>query len=151
MHISTTSVYLPLLTHGRDKRLALALAINLASWRLGSVVNFILVPRLVNIHGVVAAGWMGAVLALGVLTLSACYLLSIQGSEGTETDDGGEGRERGVGILASLSKFPWIFWQLGIICFLGYGSINTFQNSAQRFLAFTFYSGDQASAGSATR
>lgn len=118
---------------------------------VSSVVNSTLVPRLVNIRGVVAAGWMGTVLALGVSTLSAYYLLSIQGSECTKTDDGGEGREREVGILASLSKFPWIFWQLGIICFLGYGSINTFQNSAQRFLAFMFYSGDQASAGSATR
>ena len=53
---------------------------NLASWRLGSVTNSILVPRLAKVHGVVAAGWMGTVLALGVSILSATYLMSIKDS-----------------------------------------------------------------------
>lgn len=132
----------------------MALAINLSSWRLGSVTDSILIPRLAKVHGVVAAGWMGTVLALGVSVLSASYLVSIRDSVCTETnDDEGdvEGRERNVSTLAIFSKCPWIFWQLGIIGMLGYGSINTFTNSAQRFLAFTFYGGDQRAAGSATR
>src|SRR5699024_1641185 len=100
---------------------------NLASWRLGSVTNPILVPWLAKVHGVVAAGWMGTVVTLGVSILSASYLVSINESVNTETDDEeGEvgGRERDVSILALLSKCPWIFWQLGIIFMLGYGSIN---------------------------
>ena len=34
---------------------------------------------------------------------------------------------------------------------LGYGGTETFTNSAQRFLAFTFYAGDQDAAGWAKR
>lgn len=133
---------------------------NLASWRLGSVTNSILVPRLAKAYGVVAAGWLGTGLSLGVSILSASYLVSINDSEnkGASTEEANdeegndeEGARRNVNFHASLSDYPYMFWQLGLICMLGYGSINTFTNSAQRFLAFTFYGGDQRAAGSATR
>jgi len=128
---------------------------NLASWRLGSVTNSILIPRLATAHGVVAAGWMGTGLSLGASILSASYLVSISDSEskGTSAEEANdeEGTGRNVNFLTSLSDYPYMFWQLGLICIMGYGSINTFTNSAQRFLAFTFYSGDQRAAGSATR
>lgn len=128
---------------------------NLASWRLGSVTNSILIPRLTKAHGVVSASWLGTGLSLGVSILSVSYLVSINDSESKDTDteeandEGGTGRNSNS--LPSLSDYPYIFWQLGLICMLGYGSVNTFTNSAQRFLAFTFYNGDQRAAGSATR
>jgi len=130
---------------------------NLASWRLGGVTNSILIPRLTKVHGVVAADWIGTGLSLGVSLLSALYLVSIDdptGGKRTNTEESNdEEEETGINInfLASLAQCPPIFWQLGLICTLGYGSINTFTNSAQRFLAFTFYGGDQRAAGSATR
>ncbi|KAB8075438.1 hypothetical protein BDV29DRAFT_171976 [Aspergillus leporis] len=50
------------------------------------------------------------------------------------------------------SSLPWrIFWQLTLICILGYGGINTFTNSAQQFLAACFYRGDQRAPGAVTR
>lgn len=86
------------------------------------------------------------------MRLTWCLSGTVNSETGDHDDEGEvEERERDVGILASLSKYPWIFWQLGLICMLGYGSINTFTNSAQRFLAFTFYGGDQRAAGLATR
>ena len=130
---------------------------NLASWRLGSVTNSILIPRLAKAHGVVSAGWMGTGFSLGVSILSALYLISIDNSTGgkrTDTEESNDEEEEtgmNVNFLSSLAQCPRIFWQLGLICMLGYGSINTFTNSAQRFLAFTFYCGDQRAAGSATR
>ena len=117
---------------------------NLASWRLGSVTNSILVPRLAKAYGVVAAGWMGTGLPLGVYILSAFYLVSISDSASSEKTG------RNINFLASLSNCPCMFWQLGPICTLRYVSINTFTNPAQLFLAAMFYGGDQRAAGSAT-
>lgn len=129
---------------------------NLASWRLGSVANSIIIPRLTQAHGVVAASWMGTGLSLGAGLLSAFYLVSMRNSEQKETmpeeaRDEDEETGRNVNSRDSLFDYPYVFWQLGLICMLGYGGINTFTNSAQRFLAFTFYAGDQRAAGSAKR
>lgn len=134
----------------------LALAMNISTWRFGSVANSIIIPRLTKTHGVVAADWMGTGLSIGVSLLSALYLVSIRNSErkdamSEEAHGEGEETERNVNVRSSLFDYPYVFWQVGIICMLGYGAINTFTNSAQRFLAFTFYAGDQRAAGSAKR
>ena len=97
---------------------------NLASWRLGSVASSIIIPRLTQAYGVVAANWMGPGLSLGAGLLSAFYPVSIRNSEQKDTtpeDVHGEYEETGtnVNIRASLFDYPYVFWQLGLICMLG--------------------------------
>lgn len=99
---------------------------------------------------------MGTGLSLGAGLLSSFYLVSILNSEQKHTtseDVHGEYEETGtnVNMRASLFDYPYVFWQLGLICMLGYGGTEAFTNSAQRFLAFTFYAGDQNAAGWAKR
>ncbi|OGM48676.1 hypothetical protein ABOM_001983 [Aspergillus bombycis] len=128
----------------QDKQLSFALALNLGGSRLGSVANSMLVPGWTEASGVVSASWMGTVLPLGVTLLSCLYLLRLSDVAGPEASS------NPPGFISSVSRFNRIYWQLGIVCVLGYGGINTFTNSAQRFLAAWFYKGDQRAAGSAT-
>lgn len=53
--------------------------------------------------------------------------------------------------VASFRRLPSTYWQLILIYILGYGGINTFTNSAQRFLAARFFHDDQSTAGAALR
>ena len=97
-------------------------------------------------HWIFSRGW-----SFGC-TLSGIYAqLQAKRGNAEEAHDEDEERGRNVNSRGSLFDYPYVFWQLGLICMLGYGGINTFTNSAQRFLAFTFYAGDQRAAGSAKR
>lgn len=67
---------------------------------------------------------MGTGLSLGAGLLSAFYPVSIRNSEQKDTtpeDVHGEYEEIGtnVNIRASLFDYPYVFWQLGLICMLG--------------------------------
>ncbi|KAI9370032.1 major facilitator superfamily domain-containing protein [Aspergillus egyptiacus] len=134
----------------QDKNLSLALAINLSAGRMGSVANTLLVPRLLEPYGTVGATWIATLLTLTVATICALYLITISSSskdqprnltEDTDTDNH-------PSIAFPLRHFPPVFWQLALLCLLGYGVLNTFTNSAQRFLAIHFYHGNQRQAGS---
>jgi len=51
-------------------------------------------------------------------------------------------------VVVILKRMPPQYWQLCIVCFLIAGCISPFNNSAQQFLATTFYDGDETVAGS---
>ncbi|RDW59296.1 uncharacterized protein DSM5745_10991 [Aspergillus mulundensis] len=131
----------------RDKSLSLALALNLGAGRLGSVANSIIIPRVVEPYGVAPATWIATALSLGVAIAGALYLLTITKPE----VDGARNEDDDCTNSAPLSfrQFSPVYWQLALICLLSYGCLNTFTNSAQRFLAVRYYHGDQRSAGSA--
>ncbi|KAL4937958.1 major facilitator superfamily domain-containing protein [Aspergillus oleicola] len=143
----------------RDKSLSLALAINLGAGRLGSVANTILIPRFVARYGVVSATWIATVLVVGVAAIGLVVLLVLTSCEHEVADDkealAVDGEDSaGLNIAAvdspsAISQFPPVYWHLALICVLSYGCLNTFTNSAQRFLAARFYGGDQQAAGSA--
>ncbi|KAL4870735.1 hypothetical protein BDV12DRAFT_195208 [Aspergillus spectabilis] len=131
----------------QDKRLSLALALNLGAGRLGSVANTILIPRLIEPYGVVGVTWIATVLTLGVCIVSVFSLCAVMGdadkTPAIDEDD------KNVVTSFPFRVFPPVFWYLAVICLLGYGCLNAFTNSAQRFLATRFYAGDQRAAGSA--
>ncbi|KAL4950516.1 major facilitator superfamily domain-containing protein [Aspergillus filifer] len=158
-----------------DKNLSFALAINLATGRLGSVANTILIPRFINSYGVVSATWIATGLIVGAAATGLISLLILTCSDGAgqeeeeddkealtihivadeDRDSESNGNVNGMGVAVSSSSrtmirhFPSVYWHLALICFLAYGCLNGFTNSAQRFLAARFYSGDQQAAGSA--
>ncbi|KAL4978111.1 major facilitator superfamily domain-containing protein [Aspergillus desertorum] len=132
----------------QDKSLSLALAINLGAGRLGSVANTTIVPRLIELYGVASATWAATALSLSVAAVGATYLLTITkpGTDQTRVRDGDAPKSI---VALSFRQFPPGYWQLALICLLSYGCLNTFTNSAQRFLAMRYYQGDQRAAGSA--
>ncbi|KAL4964822.1 major facilitator superfamily domain-containing protein [Aspergillus stella-maris] len=149
-----------------DKNLSLALAINLCMGRLGSVANTILVPRFIEYYGIVPATWIATGLVVGVAATGATSLLVLTSSnlagqaddkealviiadEDRDSDSNGMGVAPSSGTRTLIRHFPSVYWQLALICILTYGCVNSFTNSAQRFLAARFYRGDQQAAGSA--
>ncbi|KGO71536.1 hypothetical protein PITC_051770 [Penicillium italicum] len=96
---------------------------------------------MIEAFGVVCTVWVGSILSLGVAVTGSFYLLAVDGS--TTLPHGSENLHSAY----SARQFPRNFWQLALICILGYGGINTFTISAQRFLAAWFYDGDQRKAG----
>ncbi|KAL5338960.1 major facilitator superfamily domain-containing protein [Aspergillus crustosus] len=131
----------------QDRRLSLALALNLGAGRLGSVANTILIPRLIEPYGVVGVTWIATVLTLGVCVVSVISLFAVM-SDDTEIAAAGKEDEDTAGSFP-FRAFPPVYWYLALICLLGYGCLNAFTNSAQRFLAARYYEGDQRAAGSA--
>lgn len=108
---------------------------NISTWRFGSVANSILIPRLIKAHGVVAADWMGTGLSIGVSLLSALYLIAIRNSErkdarSEEAHAEDEETGRDVNVWSSLFHYPYVFWQVGIICMLGYGAKHLYKLSS---------------------
>ncbi|KAL3475517.1 major facilitator superfamily domain-containing protein [Aspergillus californicus] len=141
----------------QDRNLSLALAINLGAGRLGSVANTLLVPRLSIPYGVVAVTWIATVISLGVSAIGAIYILTTMSPTGDEDAVGDEDiaplrqtpDTNFVSSILHFRTFPRVFWHLSLICLLGYGCLNTFTNSGQRFLATRFYHDDQLAAGEA--
>ncbi|KAL4809084.1 major facilitator superfamily domain-containing protein [Aspergillus unguis] len=134
----------------QDRGLSLALAINLGAGRLGSVTNSVIVPRLVSSYGIILATWIATALALGVVAISAVYLLGITQPFHESPLLLEEGGNPSPSFFKRLPfrQFPRLYWHLALLCPLSYGCL-TFTNSAQRFLAVRFYNGDQQAAGSA--
>ncbi|CAG8382056.1 unnamed protein product [Penicillium salamii] len=128
----------------KNKQLSLALAITLSVSRLGSVAKSAIIPVLIEDFGIVRAVWIGSMLSLGIAVVGAIYLLGVRG--GTLVHHESEN----AGTMSPIRQFPSVFWKLAWICVLGYGGINTFPISAQRFLAAWFYDGDQRKAGAVT-
>ncbi|KAL4879715.1 major facilitator superfamily domain-containing protein [Aspergillus karnatakaensis] len=136
----------------QDRRLSLALALNLGAGRLGSVANTVIVPRLIDPYGVVAVTWIATVLTLGVCIVGLVSLFAVTGTEhqasaSAKRED--EAEDEDAVPSFPFRAFPPVFWYLAVICLLGYGCLNAFTNSAQRFLATRFYEDDQRAAGSA--
>ena len=129
----------------RHNELSLALALNLGVSRLGSVANSLSIPSLIEVYGIVPATWIGSFISLAATVLGTVSLLAVTVS-GAPTTRGAEAVS-----AASWRQFPRVYWQLGLVCVVGYGGINTFTNSAQRFLASCFFHGDQKAAGAAVR
>lgn len=119
------------------------------TWQLGSVTNSILTPRLVQAYGVLCANWIGSALSMGILILATCQLLTSNAVAGPHVPEKllATDSQTRVGT-PSIRQFPRVYWQIVVVALLGYGGINTFTNSAQRFLAARFYQGDQSAAGS---
>ncbi|KAL4983583.1 major facilitator superfamily domain-containing protein [Aspergillus falconensis] len=132
----------------QDKSLSLALAINLGAGRLGSVANTTIIPRLIELYGVASATWIATALSLGVATVGATYLLTITKPRVDKPWIRNEDNPKFI-VRLSFDQFSPGYWQLALICLLSYGCLNTFTNSAQRFLAMCYYHGDQRTAGSA--
>lgn len=112
--------------------------------RLGSVATSFIIPRIIEVSGVVYAVWFGSVLSSGVALSGALYLLAARGISPIHQSD------QIFESMSSVRQFSRVFWKLALICVLGYGGINTFPISAQRFLAAWFYHGDQRKAGAVT-
>ncbi|KAL2816064.1 major facilitator superfamily domain-containing protein [Aspergillus cavernicola] len=137
----------------QDKRLSLALAINLGTGRLGSVANTILIPRLIEPYGIVSVTWIATVLSLGISTIGLVLLLTIPDPTPDRplpiNDTTNTNTNPRPSIIPSIRHFHPVYWHLALICLLGYGCLNTFTNSAQRFLATAFYNNNQRTAGEA--
>ncbi|KAF4171737.1 hypothetical protein CNMCM8060_002419 [Aspergillus lentulus] len=129
----------------RDKQLSLALALNLGVSRLGSVAASTLIPNMIGSSNVVSATWMGTLLLLGAIAISVSTLLAFTNALSGQTT------APDTGSAAPLRQLPRIYGHRSLICVLGYGGINTFTNSTQRFLASRFYHANQRTAGLATR
>lgn len=112
--------------------------------RLGSVATSLLIPGIIETSGIVYAVWFGSILSSGVALAGAFYLITVRGISSVH-----QSSER-IESMSSVRRFPRVFWKLALICLLGYGGINTFPISAQRFLAAWFYDGDQRKAGAVT-
>ncbi|KAL4819059.1 major facilitator superfamily domain-containing protein [Aspergillus spinulosporus] len=132
----------------QDKSLSLALAINLGAGRLGSVANTAITPRLIELYDVASATWIATALSLGGATLGATYLLTITKRRADYSQVENEDNPKFI-LPPSFRQFPPGYWLLAVVCLLSYGCLNTFTNSAQRFLAKRYYHGDQRAAGSA--
>ncbi|KAL4775446.1 major facilitator superfamily domain-containing protein [Aspergillus nidulans var. acristatus] len=132
----------------QDKSLSLALAINLGAGRLGSVANTAITPQLIELYDVTSATWIATALSLGGVTLGATYLLTITKRRHDYSQVGNKDDPKFI-IPLSFRQYPPSYWLLALICLLSYGCLNTFTNSAQRFLAKRYYHGDQRAAGSA--
>ncbi|KAL4929498.1 major facilitator superfamily domain-containing protein [Aspergillus undulatus] len=144
----------------QDRSLSLALATNLGAGRLGSVANTVIVPHMIGPYGITSATWTATALAVGFAVIGLISLLMITRPRCQVDDEDPlraatvEGKIKitpaGTVPSSNVGQFPTVFWYLAMICLLGYGCLNTFTNSAPRFLATRFYDGDQRAAGSAT-
>lgn len=126
-----------------DKRLPLVLAILLGASRMGSVADSIITPALVARYGVAPTTWMVILVPMSCTLL--CSLILARGLKP---------RRRGGATsldFTALRRLPQVYWQLILLCILGYGGINTFTNSAQRFIAERFFKDDQPKAGRTLR
>lgn len=141
------------------KHFSIAFGILISTTKIAMVVTSIAMQRLYESHGIVAATWLSTWLALTAAFLSVCYLACIRHEKPPDTEsllnsDTGPSTnpkpkaeaEADCNFLAVLASYPYVFWLLGMICILGHGSIETFGNSAQRFLASVFYAGNQQTA-----
>jgi hypothetical protein len=100
---------------------------------------------LIHEIGVVATIWIGTLLSTAVVTISTASLLAIKNAVPPQVTN------PKTKPVASLRHLPRIYWYLSLVSILGYGGINSFNNSAQRFLASRFYNGDERPAGLAAR
>ncbi|KAL6231802.1 hypothetical protein BDW75DRAFT_233326 [Aspergillus navahoensis] len=116
--------------------------------RLGSVANTTIIPRLIELYGVASATWIATALSLGVATVGATYLLTITKPGADKPRIRNKDNPKLI-VRLSFRQFSTDYRQLALVCLLSYGCLNTFTNSAQRFLAMRYYHGDQRAAGSA--
>ncbi|KAK7960754.1 hypothetical protein PG988_011968 [Apiospora saccharicola] len=126
-----------------DKRLSLALAMALGVPRLGAVANAAVLPALVQRYGVPAATWAFGLVPLSLTVLSALYMAPLLGEAAA---DPGSPFAAGAS-LAYVRHLSRAYWKLACICVTGYACMNSFGNSAQRFLAAWYFGGDQVAAG----
>ena len=139
--------------------LGLALGLNLAVPRVGSVLNSIMSPWWGARLGVVNALWVGAGWC-AMSWLSACILVFIIGTDPTTNIDPITEtveqkpttlKEELLNVIRSIhrsfSLFPREFWLLCIIVFLIYGTIIPFNTIVIPFLLTSFYRGDCELAG----
>jgi hypothetical protein len=130
------------LTFFRNNKLALALAGFMMIGTLGTIANSFITPRLAHATGVSKAAWLTSISCVTVAVFSATKIfgMDFKASESHKASN--------VNVVAILKRMPPQYWQLCIICFLIAGCISPFNNSAQQFLATTFYDGDETVAGS---
>lgn len=107
--------------------------------RLGSVLNSVVTPELVDRYGVTPASWFVTIAITGLTVFSSLYLAPILLVTRTGSAQGS--------MVGGIKRLPRAYWQLVVICFLGYSVINVFGNSAQRFLAAVFYNHSEVAAG----
>jgi hypothetical protein len=112
---------------------------------LGSVANSNLTPRLTDTYNTLTATWFSSSLALGLVALSALYVVTMDVNEQSTEE---EKKER---VIESIRRLPRSFWYIASICLTGYACLLPFFNSAQRFIASRFYEDDQTIAGLAVR
>lgn len=111
--------------------------------RLGPVMNEMVAPVLIDQYGVSFATWSVSLAPVCLTFLSACYLVPLLSA--------GQKRSLSDTSFASMKILPRSYWQLAWICVFGYACMNTFGNSAQRFLAAWSFNGDQVAAGRSLR
>lgn len=149
-------------TNWERKNISTVLAFMFSVSKLGVATVLPATQRLCEVYGVVPASWIATWGSLTAGVLAVCYLACIgrEKSLDMETlledvnDDpvrNGPNGTTNTSYLSIVTSYPYVFWLLGVICILGCGSIDTFSNSAQRFLASVFYAGSQRDAASATR
>lgn len=149
-------------TNWERKNISTVLAFMFSVSKLGVATVLPATQRLCEVYGVVPASWIATWGSLTAGVLAVCYLACIgrEKSLDMETlledinDDPVRNDPNGTtntSYLSIVTSYPYVFWLLGVICILGCGSIDTFSNSAQRFLASVFYAGSQRDAASATR
>lgn len=130
----------------RNDRLVLALATIMAIATLGTVANTFITPRLVHTNGVVSATWLVSIAGLLACTSGVASILRLD-VKSTANHHRHQPSQK-VNVLGMLKRMPPQYWQLCMICITVYGCIFPFNNSAQQFLATTFYNGDETTAGS---
>lgn len=114
---------------------------------LGSVTNSNATPRLTDAYGALTAAWVSSILALVLVVMSSAYVLIIDATD----DANGKEEDTETSFVESIRCLPRSFWYVACLCLTGNGCMLPFFNSAQRFIAFRFYSDDQTKAGTAVR
>lgn len=112
---------------------------------LGSVANSNLTPRLTETYDTLTATWLSSALALGLVALSALYVVI------SDVKEESAEKEKVEKFIDSIRRLPRSYWYIASICLTGYACLLPFFNSAQRFIAFRFYADNQTTAGLAVR
>lgn len=118
------------------KELALAFGITLSFSRIGSALNFIIVPSIGDENPWIAT-WLGAILC-GV-SVMACLLLAVMDKRGEQTSKDKKDVKADEKIsLSDVLHFPLTIWILYFICITFYVSIFTFITIATTFFQYKY-------------
>lgn len=131
-----------LLNFHRNSKLALGLAGFMMLATMGTVANSFITPRLAYLSGVVVSTWLITITC--ILASSICFVKIL----GMDFKSSESHKPSKVNVLAVLKRMPPQYWQLCIMAVLTAGCISPFNNTAQEFMAETFYGGDETVAGS---
>lgn len=115
--------------------------------RLGAVANAAVLPVLVGRFSLARATWAFSLVPLFLDILSALYMAPLLSDAAAHQGSPFAPRTS----LASVKHLSRTYWKFACICVSGYACINSFRNSAQRFLAAWYFSGDQVAAGKSIR